>query len=178
MMRAASTILMLAVATPAAAQDALTITFEAGGEQTLQASRDPLSGKEPAYVRVDGTDSATALLDYAPLDDGDVAGLAWRADATRWVSIQVEKITPAHLVAVRLHDRAGAMPAGRLVATAPVPGHGAMRVRLSILREPDGLTLRYALPDGEWQVLTRGLDPAFLGPEARPVVFAFDGAGR
>ena len=163
------------------------------GRLVVTAGRAPLSGAAPALFgrTVPGERFvATTLLDYSTLEDGDAAGLALWRDADRWVTIQVEKITPAHLVAVRLHDRAGAMPAGRLVATVPVPGHGAMHVRLAIRRQGGALRLLYAMPDSPWQVVGGDLDAAFLdgypvdtrgtGPTAGPLagVFAFDGAER
>lgn len=158
-----------------------------GGSLRILPNAEPLSGNgDPAFfgrALVHPQFSAQTLLDYSVLEDGDVAGLAAGRDADAWISIQVERIEPADLIAVRWRGGAGDPPAGRLVATTALPGSFDEKVRLRIDGVRGDYTLMYAGADGLWQILAEDIDgsrltfnsargdqPAIVGP------FAVDGA--
>lgn len=148
----------------------------------ISTGREPLSAPNPTLIGRDvdaGHYSATTLLDYSALTEGDVAGLVARADPAHWVSIQVERIEPADLIAVRLRDGNASSPAGRLVYTTALPGSFDQRVRLRIDADDGRYRLLFAQENGLWQVLAEDV-PIPSGPgDAGPVLiglFGMDGA--
>ncbi|MFC3098426.1 beta-xylosidase family glycoside hydrolase [Alteraurantiacibacter palmitatis] len=148
---------------------------------TLQAGRSGLSGPgEPAFSGAAvpaGDFTLTATLAYQNLRDGDEAGLALRGANGGWVSIQLEHITPALLVAARRHAPGEPQVHGRLMATTAVPGWYEGRIRLRMERSTGQIRVSYALEGGEWQTLGPPLrDPT--GDTAQAGVFAVDGAER
>ena len=162
----------------------------ADGHLALARSRQPLSGAgDPALVgRVlpSGAFSASTLVDYRALDNGDVAGLAAWRDAGNWLSIQVERIEPADLVAVRWRNGIGGPLAGKLIATTALPAAAKGQVRLRIDGDGhDTYRLLFATLEGNWQVLSADLDGSMLSgansdqlPRALIGPFAVDGAER
>lgn len=148
---------------------------------SLQAGRSGLSGPgEPAFAGAPvpaGDFTLATTLTYQDLRDGDEAGLSLRGDNGGWVSLQLEHITPALLVAARRHAPGEPHVHGRLMATTAVPGWYEGRIHLRMERSGGQITLSYAVEGGEWQTL--GLpfsDPT--GDTAQAGVFAVDGAER
>ena len=131
-----------------------------------------------------GAISAEVVLDYTEIAEGDIAGLAVWQGSSRWISIQVEPIEPADLVAVRVHEDGDLAFAGRLLATAPLPGSFGDQVRLRLSRIGNGYSFAFAPDRGPWQQIgsvhrsrfTLALDPS--GPSPQIVLHAFDGAAR
>lgn len=176
----------LLLGTPLAAQEHRPPTASVTG-WSLPASpasatgrRANLSGHDPAF---NGGPVAAAdfiletTLAYADLADGDVAGIALRGANGGWVSLQLEQITPALLVAVRRHVAGGTDAHGELLATTAVPGWHDGRIRLRIERRAGLLRFAHARLDGDWQ----DLGPAFpdpTGSAAQAGLFAVDGAER
>ncbi|RIV81077.1 hypothetical protein D2V17_17735 [Aurantiacibacter xanthus] len=147
---------------------------------TLEATPAPLWSQDARLIakRVSAPDfSGTVTLDWSGLGEGDVAGLAVHQDATRWLSIQVERIEPADLIAVRLHDGPGGVTAGRLVFTTALGGSFDRKVRLRIDGEDGRARLLFAQRHGLWQILAEDV-PLPVSAGARPdlVLFATDGA--
>ncbi len=126
-------------------------------------------------VRGDFTLETT--LAYRDLADGDVAGIALRGAKGGWISLQLEQITPALLIAVRSHVPGGIDAHGRLLATTAVPGWHQGRIRLRIERRGGMVYVAHARVDGEWQELGAGFaDPT--GGAGAVGLFAVDGAER
>ncbi|AKH43223.1 regulation of enolase protein 1 (concanavalin A-like superfamily) [Altererythrobacter atlanticus] len=158
------------------------------GKLAISASREPLWSARPTFLEfpVDGQDfSATALLDYAELAAGDVAGLVARQDADQWISIQVERIEPADLVAVRVRAGKSSPPAGKLVFTTALPGTFKQRVKLRIDADDGRYRLLFAQENGLWQIVAEDVTGPFppAAPDAQPPAisvgpFATDGADR
>ena len=183
----------LLMAGSATAQEPPAVTFDqleysAGanpsrGELTISASAEPLSSKsEPSFFGSPLPDrdfSIRAQLNFSPLAPGDVAGLAARRDGEHWLAIQVERIEPADLVAVRLRDGGGSPPGGKLIATTALPGSAGGKVRLRIDGRDDRYALMFATGNGLWQVLAEDIDGSGLsGPGVLAGPFATDGAER
>ena len=120
---------------------------------------------------------AATQLDYSRLGNGDVAGLALVRDEAHWLSVQVERIEPADLIAVRLRDGESSPWAGRLVATTALPSRFAAGVQLRIVGAAGTYTLSYAEPGGDWMTLARDVAAPALAPAAIGL-FATDGAER
>ena len=122
--------------------------------------------------------SGRATLDFAQLGEGDVAGLALYCDADHWLSIQVERIEPADLIAVRLHDGPGGVTAGRLVYTTALGGSFDHKVRLRIHGDGGEARLLFADQRGLWQVLAENVPvPTPASPTGAVLtIFATDGA--
>lgn len=139
-----------------------------------------LSAADPAFAGAPlplGDFSLETTLAYRDVADGDVAGIALRGANGGWISLQLEQITPALLVAVRRHVAHGIDAHGELLATTAVPGWHGGRIRLKIERRGGMLHFAHARVDGEWQVL----GPAFHDPTGgagQAGVFAIDGAER
>ena len=126
-------------------------------------------------VRGDFTLETT--LAYRDLADGDVAGVALRGADGGWISLQLEQITPALLIAVRSHVLGGIDAHGRLLVTTAVSGWHSGRIRMRIERRGSMVQFSHAPVDGEWQAL----GPAFADPAGRDAevgLFAVDGAER
>lgn len=127
---------------------------------------------------------ADIVLDYAEIADGDVAGLAIVQDGERWISLQTEPITPADLVAVRVHEAGDVAYAGRLLVTAPLPGSFGDKVRLRIERQSGEYRFYFAPLGGSWQPLASAHKSRFSiafnpsGPPTRIALHAFDGGER
>ena len=154
------------------ADDSLLI---ATGRQTLSSDSPTLVGTQATG----GTFSASTLLDYRALREGDVAGLVARADPAHWVSIQVEKIEPADLIAVRLRDGDATSSAGRLIYTTALSGSFDQRVRLRIDADNGRYRLLFAQENGLWQILAEDVRGPANG--AGPVsvgLFGMDGADQ
>lgn len=116
-------------------------------------------------------------LAYRDVADGDVAGLALRGANGGWISLQLEQITPALLVAVREHLPGGIDVHGRLLATTAVSGWHQGTIRLRVERRDGRLHFAHAPLAGAWQALGPALaDPT--GETASAGVFAVDGAAR
>ena len=115
-------------------------------------------GKAPASADF----SAQTLLDYRALEEGDVAGLAAMRGPDRWLSIQVEIIEPADLIAVRRRADSGDPPGGKLVYTTALPGSFGDRVILRLDVANGQAMLLYAGGNGLWQVLAEDIDVGFL----------------
>lgn len=159
-----------------------------GGELTIAASAEPLSSEgQPSFLGSPLSDrdfSIRARLDFSPLAPGDVAGLAARRDGEHWLAIQVERIEPADLVAVRLRDGGESPPGGKLIATTALPGSAGGKVSMRIDGRDGRYALMFATGNGLWQVLAEGIDGSGLsgsglsgaGLLAGP--FATDGAER
>ena len=164
--------------------DEAELAYSRPGEGSLQIgpNREPLWGDgRPGFLgrpAADGPYDASAHLDYSRLEDGDVAGLVLRRDADHWLSVQVERIEPADLIAVRLRDGADSPWAGRLVATTALPGSFEQQVSLRIVSADGGYALHYAGPTGDWIALASGIDAAALGNGSSIGLFATDGAER
>ena len=147
----------------------------------MEAGRSGLSGPgEAAFSGAPvpaGDFALTTTLTYQDLRDGDEAGLALRGDNGGWVSLQLEHITPALLIAARRHAPGEPQVHGRLMATTAVPGWYEGRIRLRMKRSSRQIALFYAVEGGDWQALGLPLsDPT--GNTARAGVFAVDGAER
>ncbi|MEO5707156.1 MAG: hypothetical protein ABIT10_01030 [Alteraurantiacibacter sp.] len=124
-----------------------------------------------------GDFSLTTTLVYQNLADGDVAGIALRGSNGGWISLQLEQITPALLIAVRSHVPDGIDAHGRLRATTAVSGWHQGRVQLKIERRGDTLQFSHAAEGGEWE----RLGPVFadpIGGVGELGLFAVDGAER
>ena len=146
----------------------------------LKASRAPLWSSEAELVALplpSADFSGTVTLDWSGLGEGDVAGLAVHHDQDHWLSIQVERIEPADLIAVRLHEGPGGVTAGRLVFTTALGSAFNREVRLRIDGEDGRARLLFAQRHGLWQILAEDV-PLPFSAEARPelVIFASDGA--
>ena len=146
----------------------------------LSASKAPFwsSGASIMSERIPGPDfSGRVRLDFANLAAGDLAGLALFHDTDHWLTIQVEPIAPATLIAVRLHDGPGGVTAGRLIYTTALSGSFAGKVRLRIDGSQGKARLMFAEEYGLWQILAEDV-PLPFPAEARPelVLFATDGA--
>ncbi|OYX67412.1 MAG: hypothetical protein B7Y88_01205 [Sphingomonadales bacterium 32-64-17] len=151
-----------------------------GDTITLNATRAPLWSNEAELVAqpLPSADfSGTVTLDWSGLGEGDVAGLAVYHDHDHWLSIQVERIEPADLIAVRLHEGPGGVTAGRLVFTTALGGTFERKVRLRIDGEDGRARLLFAQRHGLWQILAEDVPLPFTD-EARPelALFATDGA--
>lgn len=147
----------------------------------VEAGRNGLSGPgETAFAGTPipaGDFTLTTTLAYQHLRDGDEAGLALRGANGGWVTIQLEHITPALLIAARRHSPGEPHVHGRLMATTAVPGWYEGRIRLRMERSGETIALSYAVEGGEWQTLGLPLsDPT--GDAAQAGVFAVDGAER
>lgn len=130
-----------------------------------------------AGVPVRGDFTLETELAYRDLADGDVAGIALRGTSGGWISLQLEQITPALLIAVRSHVPGGIDAHGRLLATTAVSGWHEGRIRLRIERRGNMVLFSHAPVDGAWQALGPPLaDPA--GSSAEIGLFAVDGAER
>ena len=144
----------------------------------LDGARAGLSQPEAtAFSRrpVHGDFMLETTLAYRDLADGDVVGIALRGAEGGWISLQLEQITPALLVAVRAHQPGGIDVHGRLLATTAVPGWHQGRLRLRVERRGGLLHFAHAPVDGRWQML--GLpfaDPT--GGAGEVGLFAVDGA--
>jgi hypothetical protein len=126
---------------------------------------------------VNGDFTLETTIAYHNVADGDVVGIALRGADGGWISLQLEQITPAMLIAVRSHRPGGIDAHGQLLATTAVPGWHEGRIRLKIERRGAMVEFWHARVDGEWQSL--GLpfvDPAGSGAEIG--LFAVDGAER
>ena len=117
-------------------------------------------GKAPASADF----SAQTLLDYRAMEEGDVAGLAAMRGPDRWLSIQVEIIEPADLIAVRRRADSNDPPGGKLVYTTALPGSYGDRVKLRLDVADGEAMLLYAGGNGLWQVLAEEIDVGFLSP--------------
>lgn len=116
-------------------------------------------------------------LAYRNLADGDVVGLALRGAQGGWISLQLEQITPALLIAVREHHPGGIDAHGRLLATTAVPGWHDGTIRLRVERRGGLLYFAHAQPSGEWQALGPALPDPTTGAGGIGL-FAVDGAER
>ena len=191
--------IVLLAAGSAAAQEPPAVTFDqleysaganpSGGELTIAANAEPLSSdSEPSFLGSPLPDrdfSIRTLMDFSALAPGDIAGLAARRDGEHWLAIQVERIEPADLVAVRLRNGKGSPPGGKLVATTALPGSAEGKVRLRIDGRDGRYSLMFDTGNELWQMLAEGIDGSSLsGPGAgqMPIVlagpFATDGAER
>ena len=136
------------------------------GALEILPNAEPMSGDgNPAFYgrRQQHMDiSAQTLLDYSGLEEGDVAGLAIGQNEQFWMSVQVERIEPADLIAVRWRGGADVQPAGKLIATTALPGSFGQKVRLRIDGKGGNYTMMYASEDGLWQVLAEDLDGSIL----------------
>lgn len=178
----------LLLAVPAAAQEhrppeasvadwslaALPAPSQVTGNRTgLSASQAAFSGiPVPA-----GDFTLETTLAYRNVADGDVAGLALRGTNGGWISLQLEQITPALLLAVRQHVPGGIDAHGRLLATTAVSGWHDGAIRLRVERRGGMILFAHAPVDGEWQ----HLGGAFADPADGAVqvgLFAVDGAER
>ncbi len=154
----------------------------ADGTLLIAMGRQSLAGAEPTIIGQDvasGHYTGSTLLDYGELMNGDVAGLVARADAEHWVSIQVERIEPADLIAVRLRDGEASSPAGRLIFTTALPGSFDHRVRLRIDANDGRYRLLFAQENGLWQILAENVHGPAVKGQAGPVLiglFGMDGA--
>ena len=108
--------------------------------------------------------SAQTLLDYRAMEEGDVAGLAAMRGPDRWLSIQVEIIEPADLIAVRRRADSNDPPGGKLVYTTALPGSYGDRVKLRLDVADGEAMLLYSGVNGLWQVLAEDIDVGFLSP--------------
>lgn len=148
----------------------------------ITTGREPLSSAAPTVVdiKAESADfSASTLLDYQALGEGDLAGLVVRTDPAHWISIQVEKIEPADLIAVRLRDGDARSPAGRLIYTTALPGSFDQRVRLRIDADEGRYRLLFAQENGLWQILAEGVPGPTVDRDASPLsigLFGMDGA--
>ncbi|WP_336917687.1 hypothetical protein [Altererythrobacter lauratis] len=147
----------------------------------VEAGRSGLSGpREPAFSGAPlppGDFTLTTTLIYQHLRDGDEAGIALRGANGGWVSIQLEHITPALLIAARRHAPGEPHVHGRLIATTAVPGWYEGRIGLRMQREGTMIALAYRVEGGDWQSLGPPIsDPT--GDAAQAGVFAVDGAER
>ncbi len=124
-----------------------------------------------------GDVSLEATLAYRDLADGDVAGIALRGADGGWISLQLEQITPALLVAVREHRPGGIDAHGRLLATTAVPRWHQGRIRLRVERRGGMLHFAHAQVGGEWQDLGPA-QPELAGGATTAGPFAVDGAER
>ena len=106
--------------------------------------------------------SAQTLLHYHAMEEGDVAGLAAMRGPDRWLSIQVEIIEPADLIAVRRRADSGDPPGGKLVYTTALPGSFGDRVKLRLDVANGEAMLLYSGGNGLWQVLAEDIDVDFL----------------
>ena len=181
--------LLLAPVLPARAEEGPKVEFTGftadgpAGMSTifaLSASKAPFwsPGASVMSMRIPGPEfSGRAKLDFTGLGEGDVAGLALFHDTGHWLSIQVERIEPADLIAVRLHDGPGGVTAGRLIYTTALSGAFAGKVRLRIDGSQGKARLMFAEEHGLWQILAEDVLLPFSA-EARPelVLFATDGA--
>jgi hypothetical protein len=147
---------------------------------SVQGRRTGLSGNEPAFSGTSAPAGDFALettLIYRNLADGDVAGIALRGTNGGWISLQLEQITPALLIAVRRHVPGGVDAQGKLLATTAVPGWHEGTIRLKIERRGGVLHMAHAAEGGTWQLLGPGFaDPTGGATEAG--LFAVDGAER
>lgn len=124
-----------------------------------------------------GDFSLTTTLAYRHLADGDVAGIALRGAGGGWISLQLEQITPALLLAVRSHVPGGIDTHGRLLATIAVSGWRQGHIRLKIERRGARLQFYHGTDSGEWEQL----GPPFADPSGGTGdlgLFAVDGAER
>ena len=153
----------------------------------LTATGNLLSSAVPSVHAIDdpgGDIAADVVLDYAEIADGDVAGLAIVQDGERWISLQTEPITPADLVAVRVHEAGDVAYAGRLLATAPLPGSYGDKVRLRIERHRGEYRFYFAPIGGPWRPLASAHQSHFTvefnpsGPPTMIALHAFDGGER
>lgn len=148
----------------------------------IATGREPISGSTPTMIGRDvatGEYSASTLLDYAALREGDIAGLAAHAGPAQWISIQVERIEPADLVAVRLRNGDASSPAGRLIYTTALPGSYGQRVRLRIDADGGRYRLLFAPENGLWQILAEDIAGPGGPGEGEPILiglFGMDGA--
>ena len=126
-------------------------------------------GRRVQHMKV----SAETLLDYSALEEGDVAGLAAGQNENYWMSIQVERIEPADLIAVRWRGGPDVQPAGKLIATTALPSSFDEKVRLRIEGSGGKYTMMYASEDGLWQLLAEDLDGTIL---SSTVAGGFQGA--
>ena len=177
---------------PVARFSAIVIADSSGGTVThdpvqLTAAGNLLSDKAPSVHAIydpGGDMIAEVVLDYAEIADGDVAGLAMMQDGERWISLQTEPITPADLVAVRVHEAGDVAYAGRLLATAPLPGSFGDKVQLRIVRERGKYRFYFAPVDGPWQPLASAHQSRFSiafdpsGPPTMIALHAFNGGER
>ncbi|MXO73183.1 hypothetical protein [Alteraurantiacibacter buctensis] len=145
----------------------------AGNRTGLSASQAAFSGiLVPA-----GDFMLETTLAYRNLADGDVAGIALRGTNGGWISLQLEQITPALLLAVRQHVPGGIDAHGRLLETIAVSGWHDGTIRLWVERRGGLLRFAHAPVDGEWQ----HLGGPFAGPAGEAAqlgLFAVDGAER
>ena len=109
---------------------------------------------------VQGDFTLETTLAYRDVADGDVVGIALRAADGGWISLQLEQITPALLVAVREHRPGGIDAHGRLLATTAVAGWHEGRIRLRMARGSGMVQFAHARVGGDWEVL----GPAFPDP--------------
>ncbi|MHA6316432.1 beta-xylosidase family glycoside hydrolase [Altererythrobacter sp. CAU 1778] len=177
---------------PVARFSAITIADSSGGTVShdpvqLTAAGNLLSDRAPSVHAIDdpgGDMTVDVVLEYAEIADGDVAGLAIMQDGERWISLQTEPITPADLVAVRVHEAGDVAYAGRLLATAPLPGSFGDKVRLRMVRERGEYRFYFAPVDGPWQPLASAHQSRFsiaFDPSGAPTMIAlhaFDGGER
>ena len=179
-------LMVLLLATPLAAQEhrppmASAETWSLpDAPASVTGSRTNLSGPEPAFSGAEvppGDFTLETTLAYRDVADGDVAGIALRGTNGGWISLQLEQITPALLVAVRRHVADGIDAHGELLATTAVPGWHEGRIRLKIERRGGVLHFAHARVDGEWQALGAAF-PDPTGGAGQAGVFAIDGAGR
>jgi len=127
--------------------------------------------------------SVTTLLDYSALEEGDVAGVTLFRSPDSWLSLQVERIEPADLIAVRLRAGGHSPPAGKLVAATGLAGSFGERVRLRVDGRDGECMLMFASERGFWQVLAETFCPSGIKPDgdgdrdtALLGLFATDGA--
>lgn len=182
----AGMVLALLMGTPAAAQEHRPPVASVAGwslpasPASVTGRRANLSGQDPAFSGgpvAPGDFTLETTLAYADLADGDVAGIALRGANGSWISLQLEQITPALLVAVRRHVADGIDAHGELLATTAVPGWHQGHIRLRIERRADLLHFAHARPDGDWQGLGQAM-PDPTGNAAQAGLFAVDGAER
>jgi hypothetical protein len=172
---------------PLAAQEHLPPAASLADWSLLAAPPPPVEGRreglsQPQGIALAGTAVAgdftlETTLDYASVADGDVVGIALRGAEGGWISLQLEQITPALLIAVRDHRPGWIGAHGRLLATTAVSGWHDGRIRLKIERRGRLLRFAHAQVDGGWQAL----GPAIADPTSGAGtigLFAVDGAER
>ena len=149
----------------------------------LTATGNLLSDEAPSMRAIadpGGDMIADVVLDYAEIADGDVAGLAIVQNGERWISLQTEPITPADLVAVRVHEAGDVAYAGQLLATASLPGSFRNKVEIWIVRKRGEYPFYFAPIEGPWQALASAYRSRFAvecdlsGPPTRIAFQTFD----
>jgi xylan 1,4-beta-xylosidase len=127
------------------------------GALTLRPQSAPLGGLgQPAFLgrrQQHAWAEASAAVDFQPQRDGEEAGLAAFQSEAAWYALVVGHADGRRVVQLRRRSRTAEPEGGALLASAPLPATGT--VRLKIAARGGRYDFLYAAPGQGWRALTR-----------------------